>query len=77
MSTPIKIGTRVRHPRFAGIGRVTKIFLDPPALSAKFANGRIEHESRGNFKIVDRDLEPDCDGVRDDDNEATDEDTED
>ena len=72
MKAPIKIGARVRHPRFAGIVRVTKIFLNPAALSAKFRNGRVEREPRGNFKILDRNPEPDLDYVRDGDNEEFD-----
>ena len=69
----IKIGTRVRHPKCAGIGRVTKNFLDSATLSARFANGNVEQEPRRNFTVVDRDLDPDMDGVRDGDCEEAEE----
>ncbi len=69
----IKIGTRVRHPKFKGIGRVTKIFPDHAAMSAEFPNGSIEREPWNRFTVVDRDLGPDMDGVRDGDCEEAEE----
>jgi hypothetical protein len=77
MSYTLRIGTRVRHPKFQGIGRVVQSFPDRASLSARFANGHIELEPRGNFTVVDRDLEPDMDGVRDGDCEEFDEEIED